>query len=136
MEVPPFDVWLAHYRHAGPLALYLWAYSPDSGIQSPWLCTSNIRAAGYRNGPSFARRKYKIETGWYYQLFETDNSIHVFSAWTLKHPTVSIDLATTSITHADQMVSCTARTAGQIVPFHHAFQIGPQNDLGNWDDAY
>jgi hypothetical protein len=86
----------AHHQCAESLALYLWGCSLDNGIRWPWLCTWSIRAACYRNAPSLSHKKYKIETEWYYQLLETDSSIHASSAWTLKHYTVSTDSASRS----------------------------------------
>jgi hypothetical protein len=89
MKAPSSAVRSVHHHCAESLALYLCACLLDNGIRWPWLCTSSIRAACYRNAPSLSHKKYKIENGWYYQLFETDSSIHVFSAWTPKHHTVS-----------------------------------------------
>jgi hypothetical protein len=96
MKAPSSAVQSAHHHCAESLALYLSGCSLDNGIRWPWLCTSSSLAAYYHNAPSLSHKKYKIETEWYYQLFETDSSIHVSSAWTLKHHTVSTDSASRS----------------------------------------
>ena len=135
MKAPSSAVWSAHHHWTESLALYLWACSLDNGIRWPWLCISSIWAACYRNAPSLLHKKYKIETEWCYQLFETDSSIHVSSTWTLnitplvqtrRHEVIS----GRSTTHAYRTVYCTARTAKRIAHLLCTFQIRPQQITG------
>lgn len=88
MKRPSSIVRSVHQHCAGSLALYLWTCLMNNGIRWLWLCISSIQAVYYRNVPSVSHKKDRIETDWYYYLFETDNSSHVSSAWTLNQDVI------------------------------------------------